>query len=307
MLNLHVMDQTPFATFSEASRSTLKYLRNKYGYGAWMMTRKNEDEWVILQVEGDGYQIDELTVINWNDSMCSRMVKGEGPRWAPDVDDIPSYVEAPIYRAEKIKSYVGIPVCFANGDLFGTLCAIDTVPSGRIPADGKETVELVSKLLSSLLQLELQNIALSRKQISFLPEPLKDNQTGFLNRLGWSIYLEKEESNVRAVGTPLYIVALDVTLPGKEKGDEYQQLLTIVVSIINSSVTDEGVIARLSDNIFTILLANSSNKQFKLCLDTLERELTEASVVAQIGSEKHNYTDKLDATVMSAIKSARSS
>ncbi|GLT19339.1 hypothetical protein GCM10007938_31210 [Vibrio zhanjiangensis] len=304
----YVMDQKPFSSFSEASRYTLKYLRKKYGYGAWLMTRKNEDEWVILQVEGDGYQIDELSVINWNDSMCSRMVKQEGPRWAPNVDEISSYVEAPIYQAHSIKSYVGVPVCYANGEVFGTLCAIDTEPTGRQPADGIETVELMSKLLASLLQLELDNLSIARKQMNFLPEQLKDKCTGFLNRMGWSICLEKESQKVRELGTPLYVVALDIKLLNLDEDNEaVSRQLSLTTSILSLEADEHHFVARLNENIFTILCTTIMSKQVEQLVSNLQMHFRAVDIDVAIGVEKHNYRDNIETTVMSAIKSTKSS
>ncbi|SIN90749.1 GAF domain-containing protein [Salinivibrio sp. ES.052] len=307
MIHINTQDQIPFEHFEKASRDTLKYLNKKFGYGTWMMTRKHEDQWVILQVEGNKYGIDELTTLTWSDSMCSRMVKGEGPRWAPDVDNVPAYVNAPIYRAENIKSYIGIPVCYSNGNLFGTLCAIDTEPVDRIPSDGLETIELVSKLLSTLLQLELQNIALSRKQISFLPSQLKDNETGFLNRLGWSLYLEKEESNIRSVGTPVHVIALDISQPDKSTHSKDTAITALFVSILNGILHDNGYISRLGEDIYTMLCANRTEEQIAAMVERIAHELSEASIPVLVGFKKHRYGDSLDSTVITAIKSVRQS
>ncbi|OOF21880.1 hypothetical protein BZJ17_08180 [Salinivibrio sp. IB574] len=307
MIHISTQDQIPFEHFEKASRDTLKYLNKKFGYGTWMMTRKHENEWVILQVEGEKYGIEELTTLVWSDSMCSRMVRGEGPRWAPDVDMVPAYINAPIYHAETIKSYIGIPVCFADGNLFGTLCAIDKEPVDRIPPDGLETIELVSKLLSTLLQLELQNIALSRKQISFLPSQLKDNETGFLNRLGWSLYLEKEESNIRSVGTPVHVVAIDLSQSRKVTHSKDAALTALFVSTLNGILHDEGYIARLGEDIYTMLCANKTEDQIAVMVERISHELNEASIPVSVGYKKHTYGDSLDTTVIAAIKSVRQS
>ncbi|NVD09017.1 hypothetical protein FCU94_19395 [Vibrio sp. JPW-9-11-11] len=304
MLNINITDQVPFTSFAEASRSTLRYLSHKYGFGAWMMTRKNDDEWVILQIEGEGYQIDEMSVLSWSDSICSRMVKGQGPRWVADVNHVEVYKNAPIYSQQPIRAYVGIPVCYPNGDLFGTLCAIDPTPTTRIPVDGQDTVELISKLLSSLLQLELQNITLTRRQIDFLPEQLKDSQTGFLNRLGWSVYLEKEQSNIQATGAQIHIIALDVARiepPHRKQNHMY----ALVASIIKMAMSEDCYVARLSDEIFTLLVADLSTSQVEMCISKIAGGFDEAGIKAAIGYKKHGYQGKLDTTVMGAIKDAK--
>ncbi|AGY91713.1 hypothetical protein SPICUR_03605 [Spiribacter curvatus] len=71
------MDFTPYTDFDAASRAVLHALNMLYPMGAWLMTRVEGDDWLILQSEDN--------------------------------------------------RYIGVPVTDANGALFGTLCAVDTV------------------------------------------------------------------------------------------------------------------------------------------------------------------------------------
>ncbi|MDC5853615.1 GAF domain-containing protein [Vibrio europaeus] len=305
MQNQHTISQKPFQSFEQASRATLRYLHEKYGYGAWMMTRKNDNDWVILQIETSKYAIQEQSTLIWSDSMCSRMIKGLGPRWAPAVDKIESYVEAPIYQAQTIKSYVGVPICYPDGELFGTLCAIDTEASERIPFDGLATVELVTKLLSSILQMELEHNKLSSQQLGLLPDSLKDAETGFLNRLGWSLYLEKEQANVKALGTPLYVVAIEaenvLAAPNRETSSD----VGAISNILNSCVSANCYIARLNNSIFMILMHNVLEQDFNTTLQNLKSEFLSNKLDVKIGYQQHGYAAALDGTVMDAIRATK--
>ncbi|AOT08154.1 GAF domain-containing protein [Pseudoalteromonas luteoviolacea] len=301
MIDVETLDQIPFNNFEEASRSTLRYLKKRYGYGIWMMTRKHEQEWIILHVDGDKYQIQELTTLVWSDSLCSRMVKGQGPRWAGIVEDVEAYKTAPIFHAQNIQSYVGIPILYANGELFGTLCAIDTEPVFNQPAEAPQTVELISKLLSSLLQVELRTVLASRQQVGHLPKQLTDSATGFLNRLGWSLYIEKEESDIRAIGTPVYIIALDIIGAGKD-GIVEQKDIPLLVSIIQTNLSNYGFIARLGENIFTLLVADKTQEQFDKLVHSFAQDMTDSHIKFSIGIQKHPYSASLESTVVSAIK-----
>ncbi|NOI58971.1 GAF domain-containing protein [Vibrio coralliilyticus] len=305
MRNQNILSQKPFQSFEEASRFTLRYLHEKYGYGAWMMTRKNDNDWVILQIETSKYSIEEQTVLAWSDSMCCRMIEGAGPRWAPAVDHVESYVNAPIYQAQTIKSYVGIPICYPDGELFGTLCAIDTEASARVPFDGLATVELVAKLLSSLLQLELERNTLSSQQLSLLPEPLKDGETGFLNRVGWSLYLEKEQSNVRALGTPLYVIAIEAQSMLADKKRDRRSDLMLIRNLLSDCVANHGYLARLNESIFMVLLHDVLDDGFQAISQSLTSEFSAHGLDVQFGVKKHSYGEALDGTVMGAIRSTK--
>lgn len=306
MLDLHVIDQIPFESFEQASRYTLRYLHQKYGFGAWMLTRKNEDDWVILQIESDKYQIDELSTLVWSDSICSRMVKGKGPRWAPAIHNVVDYQLAPISKQLNIRSYVGIPICYSDGQLFGTLCAIDTEDHERIPYDGLATVELISKLLSSLLRLEIERNEFSSRQMQFLPNQFKDAETGFFNRLGWSTFLEKEQSDVRALGVPLYVMVIDATLSFNDGTRQHKKDLYAIYELLKSYKSESGYIARLSESIFTVLLHNLNSSEFEQLYHDTCRKVVDTGLKVQIGYKKHQYNAELDDTVMEALKAAHS-
>ncbi|MDW1740769.1 hypothetical protein R7D66_17720 [Vibrio sp. Vb2354] len=305
MFNSNTIDQAPFDSFEEASRFTLKYLHKKYGFGAWMLTRKNEEDWIILQVESDKYNIKELSTLVWSDSICSRMVQGNGPRWAPSVQAIENYKCAPINQQLSICSYVGIPICYPDGELFGTLCAIDTAVHKSIPSDGQATVELISKLLSSMLCMEIERNTAASRQMYHLPSQFKDAETGFFNRLGWSIFLEKEQSDVRTVGVPLYIIAIDALGILDESGGSYKSNLYNLCEILKNFQRGDNYIARLNDSIFTILVHDINTMDFNNLYHDLYKNISNLELQVKIGCKKHLYNKNLDDTVIEAIKYAQ--
>ncbi|HHF2880223.1 hypothetical protein NB476_12185 [Vibrio sp. RM-44-3] len=306
MFNLNTIDQAPFDSFEEASRFTLKYLHKKYGFGAWMLTRKNEEDWVILQVESDKYQIKELSTLVWSDSICSRMVQGKGPRWTPSVQAVEDYKLAPINEQLSICSYVGIPICYPDGRLFGTLCAIDTEVHKSIPSDGQLTVELISKLLSSLLCMEIERNAAASRQMYQLPRQFKDAETGFFNRLGWSIFLDKEQSDVRTVGVPIYIIAIDALCILDGYDSAHKNNLHNLCEILQTHQKGDNYVARLSDSVFAMLVHNIDSIEFNSLYSELCKKLSEAELQVKIGHKKHVYNQNLDDTVVEAIKLSQS-
>lgn len=87
-----------FHDFESAGKATLAFLRDRLGFGLWMVTRTEGKDWIVLQSEDHGYGVEAGHVFQWADSFCSEMIKGNGPRIAPDSDDVPAYVAAPIGR-----------------------------------------------------------------------------------------------------------------------------------------------------------------------------------------------------------------
>ena len=147
----------PLHDFEAAGRAVLSFLHKRFGFSLWMVTRTEGDDWIVLQSEDHGYGVGPGTVFRWADSFCSEMVKGNGPRVAPDSDMVSAYVAAPIGQQVSIKAYIGVPLTKSDGTLFGTLCAIDPVRQPDGLADEQELVELLAALLSKVLNAELRS------------------------------------------------------------------------------------------------------------------------------------------------------
>jgi len=113
-----------FSNFEEAVQAVLESLHERLGFQLWMFTRVEGEDWIVLEAVDYGYSVKSGNVFHWSDSFCSRMVRGEGPRVAPNSQQIQAYVEAPIGQQVDISAYIGIPLCHADGTLFGTLVVI---------------------------------------------------------------------------------------------------------------------------------------------------------------------------------------
>jgi diguanylate cyclase len=111
-----------FENFAEANRAILTYLHQRLGFALWMVTRVEGNDWIMLQVEDNGYGVEEGTVLSWADSFCSQMVQGLGPRIAPCAEDIPAYVAAPIKQQLPISAYIGVPLIRKNGSYLSYQC-----------------------------------------------------------------------------------------------------------------------------------------------------------------------------------------
>ena len=121
-------DTNIFGSFHEAANAVLRHLHEALGFDLWMVTRREGDDWIVLHAADQGYGVKQGDVFRWMDSFCSRMVRGEGPRIAPRSQEIPVYAAAPIGQQVDIGAYVGVPLDWHDGRLFGTLCAIHPQP-----------------------------------------------------------------------------------------------------------------------------------------------------------------------------------
>ncbi len=243
--------------FEQAGRAVLEFLRNRFGFGLWMVTRVEGDDWIVLQSVDHGYGVGPGRVFRWTDSLCSRMVEGDGPRVAPDVDRVAAYVSAPMRRQVPIRAYVGVPLKLPDGRLFGTLCAIDPARQPDSIINETELIELLASMLSLILNSELKVAEESRRNERLEMEALVDPLTGLSNRRAWDELLAREEERCRRYGHPATVLILDLDdlkevndASGHAAGDA---LLVDAAMALCEAVREPDVVARLGGDEFGIV------------------------------------------------------
>ena len=147
---------TPFPDFDAAASAVLDLVHPRLGFWASLVTRIEDDQWVIEQARDDGYGINTGDAYALADTYCARMFEGVGPRFAPESRSVPCYASAAIGKKLPIAAYIGVPLIRGDGSLYGTLCAIDPAP--QAPSVGSELplLEVSGRLLSSLLEKDAE-------------------------------------------------------------------------------------------------------------------------------------------------------
>lgn len=243
--------------FEAAGKAVLDYLHQRFDFDLWMVTRREGDDWIVLQSEDNGYGVAPGRVFHWADSFCSEMVKGNGPNVAPESTHIPAYASAPIAREVCIRSYIGIPLVYADGSLFGTLCAIDPEPQPASIVDEQPLIELLGTLLSSVLQQELRAEAEQRRADRLAVQATTDALTGLYNRAGWQALLDKEEQRCRRYGNPAAVIVIDLDElkrvndnEGHHAGD---QLLRQTANALRQAGRGQDILARIGGDEFGVI------------------------------------------------------
>jgi len=181
-----------FADYEEASRAIIKHLKAQFDFDLWMVTCVKGDDWIVLEASANDYGVKSGDVYNWHDSFCSRMVEAKGPNVAPNVEDVPAYVEAEIGKQFRIGSYIGLPMYTEQGVLFGTLCAIDpSTQTFNIEKDFPQ-IKILARILTSLLNSELKNVEQKSEIAGIRKIAHRDQLTGLLNRRGWDAALKRQ-------------------------------------------------------------------------------------------------------------------
>lgn len=290
-----------FMNFETASRKTLAFLHQRLGFDLWMVTRTEGDDWIILQTEDHGYNVKEGSVFRWADSFCSQMILGNGPNVAPDCNTIPSYASAAIGRDLKIGAYIGLPLSRQDGSVFGTLCAIHPAAVAESMKNELPLIQLLSELLSTVLNAELIGAEQARRADRLANEALTDSLTSLYNRRGWDQLVGAEENRCKRLGSPACVISID--LDGlKQTNDDHghaagDELIRRAGETIRSVIREQDVAARLGGDEFAILGVECDREKSKALTDRLIGAFERARVGASVGFAIRNPKTGLKKTL----------
>lgn len=293
-----MLTQLPYRDFAEASQKVLKLLHSKLGFDLWMVTRTEGEDWIILSAEDHGYGVEAGSVLKWADSFCSQMVLGRGPCIAPVSDEIPAYAAAPIGAQVPIAAYIGMPICDADGELFGTLCAINPEPKSVHLGAELPMIEVFARLLSTVLVADLRLSALERqRQKTELPE-LVDAQHQIFTADGWKRVLDAEERRCTKFGHPAYIVGLASV---SSSGDWFETMVQMVRAGVYGS---ESMVQ--FDGRLVVLIPECNRADGDKLLRDLQSKLDLAGVPVKVFGQVRSPTSNLQDTVESVLAAMQS-
>ncbi len=281
------MTLLPSQDFETAGKAVLAFLRHRFGFGLWMVTRTQNDDWIVLQAEDHGYDVTPGATFKWADSFCSEMVKGNGPRIAPDSDFVPAYAAAPIGRAVPIRAYIGVPLTSVDGTLFGTLCAIDPARQPDALVDDQELIELLASMLSSILSAELKLSDEVRRSERFAVQALVDRITQLSNRRAWDQLLAKEEDRCRRYGhlAAVFVIDLDGLklvndTEGHSAGDA---LIAMAAEALREVAREADVVARLGGDEFGVIAVECDEEGANAFVARVRQAFAVRGINASIG------------------------
>jgi diguanylate cyclase len=288
----------PFSDFGSAATESLKFLHDRFGFGLWMVTRTEGQDWIVLYAEDHKYGVKNGAVFRWTDSFCSRMVDGHGPCVAPDSDHIPAYKEAPIGTQVPIGAYIGIPLRDADGELFGTLCAID--PSPQDPSLEKELplIRLIGRLLSTCIANELkantqQSTQLKTKLRSM--DAMVEKGTGAFLPEAWSKIASAEEARCQQFGSTAYVLRLQIEAEPASNANTVLKIVDTAKDLLGGS----HIIARPNRNEFLFLLPDVGREEGDQMKELFECRLNDLplKIKSAVRDPRRNLQDAIQETM----------
>lgn len=275
-----------YRSFDEACAGVLHFLRSTMPHQLWAVTRVIDDRWVMLATDDTGYGITDGSTFRWRDTFCSLMVEGLGPQIAPDVRAVPTYLNAPIGRSIAIGSYVGVPMRAQDGELLGTLCAIDPSPQ-EIDDDVLPLLQVLAGLLGGLLARDIDLATVRRRAEQAERDAMVDPLTKLPNRRAWDLSVIEEERRCRQLGQSACVLLIDVDglklvndRYGHAAGDD---LLTGVAEALRSVLSEDDMAARLGGDEFGAILVHHTEKDAELVIERLRAALAAEGLTATVG------------------------
>ncbi len=300
------MKEHYFQDFDVSGKQVLDFLHQRFGFGLWMITRVQGDDWIVLQSEDHGYDVEPGMVFRWTDSFCSRMVQGLGPCVAPSSDSVPAYLEAPIGKQVSIKAYIGIPLKNKDGSLFGTLCAIDPAPQPESIVADQPLIELLADMLSRILALQLLAEDESRRIERLEAKVQMDPLTRLLNRGAWDQLMSREEGRCQRYGHNSAVVMMDLNglkAVNDTNGHAAGDALIVRAAEAIREVTRKGDIsARLGGDEFGIIAVECDSAGMEILMERLMSAFRRRDVSVAVGAAIRSASGSLLATWEAADK-----
>ena len=162
-----IADVTPWRDWTSAADAALQFLHDYLGWDVWLVTRVEDDRWIVLRAH-PSLVVEPGTELSWDASLCRQMYQGNAPRLATVTAAVPAYAGRATGPLRGIAAYAGVPIVDPGGNLFGTVCGLASRAQPRSAARDLPLVELVARLLSTLLVAGLE------LPLVTAPTPLRD-------------------------------------------------------------------------------------------------------------------------------------
>ncbi|MBB2901200.1 diguanylate cyclase (GGDEF)-like protein [Kineococcus radiotolerans] len=139
--------------------------RRQLGMEAAVLARFEGEVWTLRHVAaGPGTAL--VPGLSWDlrGTYCRHVLAGRLSAVVPDAAAHPVTAALPITAALDIGAYVGVPVRFNDGSLYGTLCALSSTPQPELRPRDRGVLEIIAEALGELLTRDHQQ-ALRRRAV----------------------------------------------------------------------------------------------------------------------------------------------
>jgi GAF domain-containing protein len=140
----------PWRDWATAAEGVLAFLHEHVGWDVWMVTRVDGEHQIVLAARPEGV-VRPGARLPWAETFCHAMVEGSAPRVATVAAVVPEYASRTKGLARDAAAYIGVPLVHPDPELFGTICGISFRAKPLSAARDLPLVEVMARMLSTLL------------------------------------------------------------------------------------------------------------------------------------------------------------
>jgi len=235
--------------------------------GAWLMQANENGIEAIVASSGDGHAYPVGYCVKKDIHIyCQEVISKNQRLYVKDASVDPCWNNNPEFK-DGYSSYLGVPVCWPDGSVFGTLC---TLEKSQTEYDD-DFVELINQL-----KLVIEADLLSIQQIQLLSDiSIKDESTGLYNRRGLHVLFEEKLASAKRQEYKMSVVFFDLDnlkavndRHGHVLGDLYIKHFS---TTLMKTFREEDLLSRIGgDEFVAVMLQNHGYDQ-----SCLHRRLTE--------------------------------
>lgn len=267
--------------------TVVRDLRRWSGLETWLVSRIVGDDWGVLAVAGEGFDLGRVGPMPLDSTLCGRMIKGHLPRVVPDVARDRVGRDAPFTTRFGVGAYVGIPIVIDGDGIFGTLVGLDPRPHTD-PTEllrSRPAFELLSRTLAAGLGMEIERIRMRRRLQAVQASSLVDEVTQLGNAVAFEQTLRAEDARCARLGHVAALVAVDVSSDDPSTpfdgvvGDVLLRRASVALQRVLRA-SDQAY--RVSETEIVVLLPESDGRDARTVAGRLDRQLRLAGVDASI-------------------------
>lgn len=142
----------------QAIQEALEIARQALGMEAGYVAEFKDGEQIYREVAGDAESFDVLEDEGYDldGSYCKRMVMGEIPNVVSDSANTEQVRDLAITKLGDIGAYIGVPITFSDGRVYGTLCGLSHAAREDLSDRDVLVLKAVAKLMAAELEREAE-------------------------------------------------------------------------------------------------------------------------------------------------------
>ncbi len=223
--------------------------------------------------DGEVDEDDSVTARDVNIYCCKILATGQ-MLYVPDASASSEWDDNPEYTEEGLVSYLGWPIRWPDGRIFGSICVFDRKATFYL----NQFIELLSTM-ADLLEADLLLIT-QHEEMRHISNT--DPLTGLYNRRGFELLVERQLQLNRRYAFSMGLFYLDIDNM-KSINDSYGHIagdkaLELVATACKESLRESDIACRLGGDEFVLACALSSSSDIDSLVERVTARMSELSI-----------------------------